>query len=94
MAKKFASKLSLPRQRKRCTIQLYKIEHAEEKSKKIAQIFKVSPMTVSKWIKKDSFYDSIRKRKTKMTKKIKNFLLANAKKNLLASKPVLENYLS
>ena len=79
MAKKFPSKLNLSRQRKRSAIQLYKIDHPDETSKKISQIYNVSPMTLAKWIKKDSFYDSIRKRKTKMTRKIKIFLLSNAK---------------
>ena len=69
MAKKFPSQLNLSSQRKRSAIQLYKIEHPNETSKKIVQIFKVSPMTVSKWIKKDSFYDSKRKRKIKMTRR-------------------------
>ena len=44
----------------------------------IAKLFKVSPVNVSKW---DSFFDS--KRKKKITKRIKNFLLSKAKNNFI-----------
>ena len=79
MVKKAPSELNLLRQRRRSAIQLYIREHPDEKMNVIAKLFKVSPVTVAKWRKRDSFLDSKRKRKTKMTKKIKNFLLSNAK---------------
>ena len=77
MVKNTPSELNLLRQRRRSAIQLYIREHPDEKMNNIAKIFKVSPVTVAKWKKRDSFIDL--KRKTKMTKKIKNFLLSKAK---------------
>ena len=79
MAKKFPSELSLMCQRRRSSIQLYAKEHPKEKLNQIAKLYSVSPMTVAKWINKDYFVDTPRKRKTKMTKKIKYFLIQKAK---------------
>ena len=67
------------RQRRRSSIQLYAKEHPKEKLNQIAKLYSVSPMTVAKWINKDYFVDTPRKRKTKMTKKIKYFLIQKAK---------------
>ena len=75
MVKKGPSELNLLRQRRRSAIQLYIREHPQEKMNAIAKIYKVSPVTVAKWKKRNSFIDSKRKRKSKMTKKIANFLL-------------------
>jgi len=92
MVKKLPFKLNLLRQRKRSAIQLYRMEHPNETSKKIAQIYNVSPMTVSKWINKSSFYYYQRKRSTKMTRNIRNFFSLKPKINLLVLiMPVIEN---
>ena len=79
MAKNFTSKLNILLQQRRSAIQLYTKEHPEVKSNKVAPIFHVSPMTVLKWRKKDSFYDSVRKRKNRISRNIKYFLLRNGK---------------
>lgn len=79
MTKKFPSELNLMPQRRRSAIQLYVKEHPKEKLNQIAKLYSFSPMTVAKWVNKDYFVDSSRKRKTKMTKKIKYFLNRKAK---------------
>lgn len=74
-----STELNLLRQKKRCTIQLLSQKFPNLTNVQIAKIVGVTSMTVSNWKNKKYFSDAKRKRKSKLTKKIKNFLLRNAK---------------
>lgn len=77
MAKKI--KLNIFRQKKRSAIQILAQNYPNLKNSDIAEIVGTSNMTVSRWKSKFRFTDKKRKRKTKMTKEIKIFLIKNAK---------------
>ena len=76
MAKKNINQIRIKR---RCSIQFFSKKYPDISNANIAKIFGVSPMTVSRWKDKDYFFDKIRKRKTKMTREIKNFLIRKCK---------------
>ena len=61
--------------RKRYAIQLFCKKYPDVSNAKVAQIFEVSPLAVSRWKKIKYLNDKKRERKTKMTRDIKNFLL-------------------
>lgn len=71
--------LKIIRQKKRSTIQILAQKYPEMKNSDIAEIVGTSKMTVSRWKNKANFTDKKRKRKTKMTKEIKCFLIQKAK---------------
>ena len=75
---KIITELTLEKQKKRCAIQLYYKLHPDSKDTEIAKIFNTSPNTVAKWKKKNNYKDKIRKRKSKLNQKIKNFLKKQA----------------
>ena len=70
--------LNLLRQKKRSAIQIIAQKNPDLKNCEIAQIVGTSEMTVTRWKSKTTFTDKTRKRKTKMSKEIKNFLLKKA----------------
>lgn len=72
-------KLTLMKQRKRASIQLLHIQYPNYSNVQIAKMIKVSSMTVAKWKNQDTIIDKKRRRKTKMNRKIKNFLIRKTK---------------
>ena len=73
------SQLSINRQKKRASIQLYYENNPNAKDADIAKLYNVSNKTVSKWNRRKYFTDKVRERKTKMNNKIKRFLITRAK---------------
>ena len=70
--------LNLLRQKRRSAIQILAKENPKMKNKDIAIIVGSSNMTVSRWKNRINFSDQKRKRKSKLSKAIKNFLLKKA----------------
>ena len=67
------------RLRQRAGIQSFCNNNPKIKGKEVANIFRVSPMTVSRWKNRNYFNDKNRKRRTKMTMEVKNFLIRKSK---------------
>ena len=67
--------LNLLRQKKKKCIQIIYQKNPELKNSEISQIVGASVMRVSRWKKENTYTNKARKRKTKMSKDIKNFLL-------------------
>ena len=65
--------------RKRCAIQLFCKKYPKYSNTQVGIILGVSPMTISRWKGKDYFFDKKRKRKSLMTRMIKNFLIKRCK---------------
>ena len=74
-----SKKLNIIRQKKRSVIQVLATKYPNLKNKEIAKIIGTSSMTVSRWKNRTSFTDKKRKRPTKMSKIIKNYLIRKAK---------------
>ena len=72
------SHLNILRQKKRSAIQILAKENPNMKNTEIAKFIGTSKMTVTRWKNKANFLDRKRKRKTKLSKNIKNFLLKKA----------------
>ena len=77
--RKLSQKLNIIRQQKRTAIQVLHSQYPYLKNKEIAEIIGTSVMTVSRWKSGINFTDKKRKRTTKMSKNIKNFLIRKAK---------------
>ena len=73
------SKNTIEKEKLRCAIQIYWKTHPNSKDTEIAKLFKVSNNFVGRWKNKKNYMNSKRKRKGKITKKIRRFLLKNAK---------------
>lgn len=71
--------LNLMRQKKRSAIQILSKKYPNLKNREIAKIVGTSSMTVSRWKDKETFIDKIRKRRNKMSKDIKNFIIKKAR---------------
>ena len=71
-----ANKLKI---KKRCAIQLLCKKYPEYSYAKVAEIIGVTPMTVSRWKGKNYFIEQKRRRKSLMTRSIKNFFIKRCK---------------
>ena len=71
-----ANKLKI---KKRYAIQLICKKYPEYSYAKVAEIIGVTPMTVSRWKGKNYFIEQKRRRKSLMTRSIKNFLIKRCK---------------
>jgi len=71
-------KLNIIRQKKRSAIQILAKENPNLKNKEIAKIVGTSIMTVCRWKNEMQFNDKKRKRKSKLSKNIKNFIIKKA----------------
>jgi len=70
---------SIQRQQKRAAIQVYHKKFPNVSDKELSRIFEISRTTVSKWKNKVNFQDTKRKRKSKLSRDIKRYLLKRAR---------------
>ena len=73
------SNIKETRIKQRAGIQLFCKNNPKIKIRDVANTLGVSPMSVSRWKNKNYFQDIKRKRRTKMIREIKNFLLKKSR---------------
>lgn len=70
---------TMEREKLRCAIQVYCKNYPNAKDTEIARIFKVSNNFVGRWKNRRNYENSKRKRKIKISKRIKRFLIKKSK---------------